>query len=321
MRALSRHLMLALALGLAAPAVLVSQERPAQAQPESRPLAQSLKGQSLADYSAGRLLFEDGDFNGSFVKFEAAFKSSKDPRLLWNMAACQKSLRHYVRVRELLVEYLADESGIVKEANRAQAKELLATLTPLIGSVRLAVTPADATVAVDGAPVADSLAPLSLDLGSHTVSVTKPGFAASTTKVDITDATAKTVTVALHAQDQSGHLVITAPAGAVVMLDGKMVGQGATEASASAGLHTLRVEAKGKQPFEGPIEVRTGETRTIPITLTDEKHGVPAWPFIVGGIILAAGAATLTVVLLTRKDPDQPAGTLSPGLINLQLWR
>src|SRR5688572_14149804 len=65
-------------------------------------LGETLTGQAKQDYEAAKLLFTDGDHAGALIKFQAVFDTSKDPRLLWNLAACHKSLRHYASAIGLL---------------------------------------------------------------------------------------------------------------------------------------------------------------------------------------------------------------------------
>jgi TolA-binding protein len=60
----------------------------------SGPLASSLRGQAATDYQAARILFDDGDYAGASLKFQHAFEESGDARLLWNIAVCEKNLRH-----------------------------------------------------------------------------------------------------------------------------------------------------------------------------------------------------------------------------------
>src|ERR1700723_275589 len=63
----------------------------------AKPLAQSLPADARRDYDAGKLLFEDGDYATALLKYQAAYDQTHDPRLLWNVAVCQKDLRHYAR--------------------------------------------------------------------------------------------------------------------------------------------------------------------------------------------------------------------------------
>src|SRR5579862_8187589 len=68
-------------------------------------LSDSLSGQAKDDYESGRILFENGDNAGALVKFQHAFDLSSDSRLLWDMGACEKNLRHYVHVLRLVERY------------------------------------------------------------------------------------------------------------------------------------------------------------------------------------------------------------------------
>src|ERR1017187_2124530 len=63
----------------------------------ANPLAQSLPADARRDYDAGKLLFEDGDYATALLKYQAAYDSTHDARLLWDLAVCDKSLRHYAR--------------------------------------------------------------------------------------------------------------------------------------------------------------------------------------------------------------------------------
>src|SRR6476469_2894036 len=73
-----------------------------------KPLSDALTSGPNAYCEAARLLYGDGDHAGALVKFQAAFDQSKDPRLLWNMAACEKNLRHYAKVMALVERYVKE---------------------------------------------------------------------------------------------------------------------------------------------------------------------------------------------------------------------
>src|SRR5437764_13820664 len=73
---------------------------------QTKTLAETLTGPAKSDYETARLLFTDGDFVGAEIKFKSAYETSHDARLLWNMAACEKSQRHYARAVDLVHKYL-----------------------------------------------------------------------------------------------------------------------------------------------------------------------------------------------------------------------
>jgi len=100
-----RTLAIVLAITVAAPSAMAQAPRPTKKAPPktvapppvvtapARPsLADTLTGPAKDDYMAGRLLFGDHDYGGALVKFQSAYTQSKDARLLFNMAACEKNL-------------------------------------------------------------------------------------------------------------------------------------------------------------------------------------------------------------------------------------
>jgi hypothetical protein len=110
-------------------------------------------------------------------------------------------------------------------------------------------------------------------------------------------------------------LAITTDVDATVSLDGSVVGKGRYREKVPSGSHIVRVTETGRLPFESQIELRDGETRTIDVTLREEKHGGLVWPWVVGGIAVAAGAAVGSYFLFqpSNKTTPVPSGTFGSG--------
>ena len=51
------------------------------------------------------------------------------------------------------------------------------------------------------------------------------------------------------------------------------------------------------------VQLRAGEMRRIDVTLHDERRAASVWPWIVGGVALAAGAAVGGYFLFRTSDP------------------
>ena len=124
-------------------------EPSAPAAPAIPALADTLTGDAKADYDSGKLLYGDGDFAGALVKFGASYDKSKDARLLWNMAACEKNLRHYSKVVRALERYLAEGGDTISDEDRADAERLIQTVSEFVSKVRFDVNEPGATVTVD----------------------------------------------------------------------------------------------------------------------------------------------------------------------------
>src|ERR1019366_7167849 len=105
----ARGLEVGLLVAVAAAVLFAGPDAAAQPRsPKPVSLAQSLPPDARRDYDAGKLLFEDGDYATALLKYQAAFDETHDARLLWNVAVCQKDLRHYARAAATLGRYLAE---------------------------------------------------------------------------------------------------------------------------------------------------------------------------------------------------------------------
>ena len=94
-------------LTLLAVLALPSFSTPAFAAPPApqSPLSQALTGPARDAYTSAEILSRNNDFAGALSKYRQAYELSKDPRLLFNMALCERSLHAYARMQSLLVQY------------------------------------------------------------------------------------------------------------------------------------------------------------------------------------------------------------------------
>lgn len=271
----ARHLAIACALLVTTPTTAWAQAKPAPAAAKSKPLGATLTGQPKADYEAGRALFNDGDHSGALIKFQAAFDASKDPRLLYNLAACEKSMRHYARAIELLKQYSAAGPTFVSDKEKKEADELVKALEPFTIVLTIEVNEPEVEISIDDKVVGKSpLAPIVVDIGQRRIRARKEGFREVTTTTSVGGAAKQTVPLTLEKEIHEGKLVVQAPATATVTIDGRVVKpadpkQPITETLAAGG-HTLRVTAPGMRPYEREVVVNDKETRAVEVVLEAE---------------------------------------------------
>ncbi|HKY39732.1 MAG TPA: PEGA domain-containing protein [Polyangiaceae bacterium] len=247
------------------------------------PLAETLTGDAKAAYEGGKLLYGDGDFAGAKVKFQAAYDAAKDPRLLWNMAVCEKGLRHYARVVALTKQYLELGGSLITEEDRTEAKDLLSAIESFTVELSLDVNPAGAEIFIDGDRVGTAPLdkPLTVDIGAREINVQKLGFKPFSGTIPVGGQKQASLKVALAPELHEGELNINAPQGAVILIDGKRVGVGSFKGKLKSGGHTLRVEAKGMRPYQSEVVVQDDERRGVDVVLEPiavavpppEKHG------------------------------------------------
>jgi hypothetical protein len=246
-----------------------AQPPPAGARP--RTLAQSLPPDARRDYDAGKLLFEDGDYATALLKYQAAYDRTHDPRLLWNVAVCQKDLRHYAKAAATLARYLAEGGDLLSPADRHDAQELSRAIAPFTVPTTIQVSEPGAQVWIDEELAGQSPLPgtVALDMGTRRVRVKKDGFRVFDREFPVGGSAATTIDVTL--ERQGGHLQINVAPDATISLDEKEVGHGPRiELDLPVGAHAMRVTAPRMRTLQTDVVVEDGKTRSLDLALEAE---------------------------------------------------
>jgi hypothetical protein len=295
---------------------------PAATAPGPKPLSESLTGSARTDYDIGKVLFRDGDFESARVKFEAAFDKSKEPRLLFNIAACERNRNNYGRTIRLIKQYRRDADALLTDADRKEADDVLAGLRPLVAPMTLHVSEAGANVRVDGelvgvSPIAE---PILVEFRRHRVRIVKDGFAERNDDVEVKDPTGLTVSFTLEKPE--ARLVIVSQPGDTINVDGRLVAMGRLEAMVPYGSHQVKVSAPGFISYQGDVVVQDKQPRTLNVTLQKEKGaGLPLWAWIGGGVFVAAGATVAAYFLFRTSKADEGISTEPGSLGGVRVMR
>jgi hypothetical protein len=279
------------------------------------PLAESLRGMARADYAAARILYEDGDYAGAFTKLEAAYLASRDARLLWNMAACEKELRHYASVIALLERYLREGENVVTAEERAATAELLDTVRAFVNELSLTVRPEGARVFIDDVEVATApiASALRVDMGKHKLRVALSGFVTHEAALDLPGGKAMSLEVELAAERHEGTLRIVSDPSAVISVDGKVVGTASWVGPLGTGSHVVHVTAPGKQPHKTEVVIADDASSSLHVNLLAEPSPLVAasqqssvWWWVIGGVALAGAGVSTYLLLRPGDEPAQP---------------
>jgi hypothetical protein len=277
-------------------------------------LSDTLQGPAKRAYESARLLASNHDYAGALTEFRQAYTLSKDPRLLFNMAICEKELRHYARMEAILEQFLRDAGSTASSESINNAKDAIAATKPLVATLRVNVNEPGATVLIDGEPVGTTPlpSPVSVDLGRHVILVKKAGFESVEQTVETAGGSDLPVTVTVIAPAHGSQLLVIADEGATVIIDSRAVAQGRFDGHLPAGAHQIQVTESGRVPYKAEVDLREGETRTVEVTL-EAEHRRQIWPWIIGGAAVAAGAAVGGYFLFRPGDHvgAPPSGTLA----------
>jgi hypothetical protein len=287
-------------------------------------LADSLRGDAKTAFDSANLLITNQDFSGASAKLNQAYSLSKDPRLLFNMALCERNLHHYARMQTLLKQYEHDAGARLTPENRQKVEDALRAISNLVGTVTIAVAESGAVVTIDDADLGTTPleAPVPLDLGAHTLTVRKEGFEPFEKPLDVAGGNETAVTVTLVRRVPSGRLTVSADSDALIVVDDAPSVIGKFDGALAPGTHNIRVTESGKIPYASSIDLHVGENRTLEVTLESEKHGTLVWPWIVGGAAVAAVGAAVGGYFLFKSsgasgESAPPDGTLTPGTVML----
>jgi hypothetical protein len=272
-----RGLEVGLLLAMAA-AVLLSGPDAAAQLPARKPpgsLAQSLPPDARRDYDAGKLLFEDGDYATALLKYQAAFDQTHDPRLLWNVAVCQKDLRHYARAAATLGRYLTEGGDLLSSSDRHDAQELARAIAPFTVPTTIQVSEPDTQIWIDETMVGRSplAGTIPLDMGTRRVRAKKDGYRLFDREFPVGGSAATTIEVTL--ERQGGHLQLNVPADATVWLDEREAGHGPRlELDLPVGAHAMRVVAPRMRALQTDVVVEDGKSRALDLALEAETAPV-----------------------------------------------
>jgi hypothetical protein len=286
-----------------------------------KPLAETLTGEAKSEYEAGRLAFQAGDYATASVKFAAAHDRSHDARLLFNMAVCARKLNKWSRVLTYIERYKKEGGVLLSAEDRKDADELIAAVRSFVSPLRLTIDPPGATVFVDDeevgvSPIAE---PVLVDAGQRRIRVSKKGFQDFQRVEDAPGG--REIAAAISLKPAKGTLLVTAGATDTIAVDGTVVGVGRWEGSVPSGTHTIRVSGKGMRPQNQELVVKDDEVRRVEVTLASES-ATPLWAYIGGGVLIAAGIAGGSYLLLRDdKKETRPPVQGSLGTFSLPLLR
>ncbi len=131
------------------------------------------------------------------------------------------------------------------------------------GTITVLVSPADATVFIDGVRVGNGLQTVTVAPGQHSVRVTANGYTDFNQTVNVSAGANVTIRATLQPIVQNGALQVNVPNGAQVYINGALVGSNSGRITVPAGQYAIRVVLGGFQDFNTTVVVQANQVTTV----------------------------------------------------------
>ena len=186
-RSMARSTAAALAIALAcAPASALAQSTPPAAPPPAG-AADDAVAQASAHFARGVKLYEEDDFRAAVIEFNRAYELAPNWAVLYDLGQAHYQLREYPSALRSLEKYLEQGGDGIAADRRAQVEREVGELRGRVARVTAVSNVDGADLMLDDAslgrtPVSE---PLVVGEGRHRLTISKPGYVATTRSLDI----------------------------------------------------------------------------------------------------------------------------------------
>lgn len=287
-------------------------------------------------FDIGAKAYQAGRYLDAAQAFDEAYRRSTRPGLLFSLGQAHRMeffarndparLKDAIRYYE---EYLAKEPG----GKRAvEATDALSKLKPLAGAggdktsqpvappppskprVMISSPTPDVKVSFDGRPVTHPFIQ-EVDPGKHKVVLSAPGHEDYVREI-VVDAKTGTPPLDIPLKERPALLVVDAPDGAEVAVDGRF--QGVTPMPplpVASGKHFVTVTMNGKRAFSERVSLERGQKKKLDVTLENTGQRTASWVLMgvgTGGIV-AGGVLGYLALGKQSKAEDLRDATTGQG--------
>lgn len=217
------------------------------------------------------------DCRGAIPEFTRAYDLSKNPRVLYNLAICEKELGHYVRAAARFEQELAEGEGKISADEKAELQNAIRIVRAFVTTVVVRSNEAGATLFIDDYEVGKTpfLQPVPIDVGAGRVlKLVKDGFQEQTRTLDLTVGKEASVTFSLQPVTRKSLVNVTATGApnATITMDGVEMGPSPFKGQVLVGRHTFEARATGYEPARQTSEVVFGESLNLVLSMSVARH-------------------------------------------------
>jgi hypothetical protein len=244
--------------------------------------------------------------------FRRAREIVERPSIVFNLGQALVRLGRSSEARAALDRFVAIADARTDQADIAVAQRLLSELSAAQGTLELSVEPIDAVVELDGEPLEGSGGErlITLDPGRHRIAVTAPGHRADRFEVSVIAGSRERRSALLERlPSRPATLVVHAPTGAEVRVDGLLAGRGEIETELVPGDHHVVVSDAGTSLLERDLSIGEGDRIVLDAIVHETGASVveEPWLWIVVGLAVVGAGVGIGVGVVLSQPPTDPA--------------
>lgn len=183
------------------------------------------------------------------------------------------------------------------------------------GSVTITVTGApSATIYMDSTDMGPAPFKGDVPAGRHTFEAKAYGFQTATQTSDVGYKQQLALVLSLSPERHEGRVTIdVGPEGAMIEIDGKVVGSTHWEGTLKTGGHQLIVKKPGYENYSQEIALQDDQVRAVRATLLEEQRKGWIW-WTAGAAAVIIGGGIVSYFVFKPSDATPYVGTLQPGI-------
>jgi hypothetical protein len=261
-------------------------------------------------FEQGNAATEAGRFADARDLYRRSLELEPNPASAFNLAVALTRTGEFVEAATIFEELLEGSFGGLSRTQRREVRALRREASENVATLRVELPPvAEVEIRVDGKRIEGAVA--HVDPGEHLVSVSSPRHRPVEDRVIVERGEERRYqpTLQLRPDLTMGRLVVEAPEGGHLSVDGVAEAMGRLDLDLEAGTYELSLRADGRAT-DREVVVEAGTTSRYEVTLAPRRR---VWLWIVGAVLVAGGVATALVLTRTEQPPreDPVYGTIS----------
>lgn len=277
-------------------------------------------GDARAHFDAGVSASNQGRWQDALREFEQARAIQATAPVLYNLGLAQRAVGRMREARATFRTLVEQHGPRLSAERRAEIQGYIADSDAAVGRIELQVSPASATVTLDGATVTERS--IEVDPGRHELVASADGHTQARREIEIRRGGSASIDLRLERVEVRRRVTIEVDESAAqIRIDGRVIGRGTSETDVAPGAHELEVSAAGFRPYRQSVRVESADVR-LHVALervAQPASGASPWVWVgvgVGSAAVIGGLIALGVVLGTSvEEPYRGSwNTVAQGL-------